>query len=124
VISCVVLMAMSWALVLIPGADRFLPQQKSVGVPVRDYIAQTGEFTICIFLLARIALDKWRMRQRLPAMGLLLLAGLFLINILDVATSRTALVVIPVLLLLFAVRYLPWKATAGLMVVAVVVGGL
>jgi len=32
--------------------------------PVKDYIAQTGEFAVCIFLLAGIALKAWQGQRR------------------------------------------------------------
>ena len=44
--SVTVLLAVSWALVLLPG----LPwRAKYLGVPVKDYIAQSSEFAICAF---------------------------------------------------------------------------
>ena len=61
-ISCGVLLAVSWVLVLrwyLSPVWSAFPVQL-FGMPVRDYIAQSGEFTICVFLLAKLALDDWR----------------------------------------------------------------
>jgi hypothetical protein len=123
-ISCATLLALSWALVLLPGAAWSWSPQKTTGIPVKDYIAQSAEFTVCIFLLAGIALTAWRERRRALGLALWLLALIFLVNILYVSTSRTALVVIPVLLVLFAWKQLPWKATIGVLVAAMMLGAL
>jgi hypothetical protein len=92
-------------------------------VPVKDYIAQSGEFTFCAFLLAAVALSRWP-EQRRNAIALMLLIGIFLINVLYVAHSRTALVIIPVLLLMFACQHLNWKGTVSLLLAGVVVTAL
>ena len=94
-----------------------------IGVPVKDYIAQSGEFTFCIFVLAAVALKAWQERRRY-ALAAVLLALVFLANVLYAANSRTALVVIPVLLLLFACKHLNWKGMASLLLAVVVAAAL
>ncbi len=119
-VSCTVLLALSWLLVLrwaLSPELRIFPVLL-FGIPVRDYIAQSGEFTVCIFLLAKLALDDWRAGQSRRAIAYLALAVAFLANILYVATSRTMLVVIPALLLVFA-----WKQLSRKAMIAVVVAG-
>ena len=119
-VSCTVLLALSWLLVLrwaLSPELRIFPVLL-FGIPVRDYIAQSGEFTVCIFLLAKLALDDWRAGQSRRAIAYLALAAAFLANILYVATSRTMLVVIPALLLVFA-----WKQLSRKAMIAVVVAG-
>jgi O-antigen ligase len=121
--SCTVLMAASWALLLIPlGIFWEGSGPGGIGVPVKDYIAQTAEFTVCIFLLAAISIEAWRARQYRGAIAVLLLASLFTANILSIWTSRTVLVTLPVLLLLFAFKYLPRKGAIALVLCAGAVG--
>ena len=120
--SCGVLLALSWTLFMVPSLP--LRWTNSPGVPVKDYIAQGAEFTVCVFLLAAFALEAWRNRRRWFTLGLLLILLIFLANILYVLVSRTALVMVPILLLLFACRQLPWKGTIGLLLAGLMLGAL
>src|SRR5262249_6960861 len=86
------------------------------GVPVKDYISQSGMFTICVFVILRFAYDRWRSAQHSLALALFILAGIFLANILYVATSRTFLIVIPVLLVVFGYQAFRWKGAILLLV--------
>src|ERR1044071_8482184 len=58
--SCCALLAAS-ALTMIPG----FPWQgrNGPGIPVKDYIAQSGEFIVCIFIFAVVALEAWKVRR-------------------------------------------------------------
>jgi hypothetical protein len=108
VISCCILLVLSWILAFWPNLFGTWFHTNTEAVPVKDYIAQSGEFTFCIFVLAALASRDWS-RRRLYAAFLVFLIAVFLINVLYVAHSRTALVVIPVLLLLFTGKYLKRK---------------
>ena len=79
------------------------------GIPVKDYIAQSSAFLICALALLAAAIDRARARQRAAAAGLALLAALFLANIFYVATGRTALVAIALLLVVLVLREFGWK---------------
>ncbi|MBX9847415.1 MAG: O-antigen ligase family protein [Xanthobacteraceae bacterium] len=121
-VSCGALLVLS-VLTLIPG----VPWQgrHGPGVPVRDYIAQSGEFIVCVFVLAALALDALKSRRPAWAILLLVLTLLFLANILAIPlVSRTSLVVLPVLLLLFGFRWLPRKGAIALVLCGFVVAGL
>src|SRR5258708_8611226 len=98
-LSCGALLVFSWILIFVPT----LPWQHDCGfgVPVKDYIAQTGEFAVCIFLLAGIALQAWQEQRRRLAVGLVLCAVPVVCKFCVVTTNRTGLVGIPALLLLF-----------------------
>jgi O-antigen ligase len=97
-----VLLAASWLIVAFPS---FPVRTASYGVPVKDYISQSGFFSICIVALLDRAIAAWKTSPRtamLCAGG----AGLFFANIIYVATGRTSLVGLAVLLVLLgAMRF-------------------
>jgi O-antigen ligase len=123
ILSCTLLMIFSWY-VLLFGPPLPMFAGKTIGVPVKDYIVQSGEFTICIALLIPVVFVAWREHRRGTAILLSLVALAFLANIFGASTSRTSLVVLPVLTLLFAARQFTWKAGAGILATAAVAGGL
>jgi O-antigen ligase len=112
-ISCTALLVLSWGLVLLPDLPWRGRNPDIVGVPVKDRITQGTLFVLCAFGLIEAASAVSRYAYRAVAAGLLLLAMIFVANVLFVATSRTALVVLPILLLLFGVRRFGWKGLAG-----------
>jgi O-antigen ligase len=114
-IACTLLLATSYFLALWPGLT-WRGVRAGLGVPVKDYIAQSGEFAICVFVLVPIALSILRTRAWI-SLGLLSLSALFLINFLYLATGRTSLAVAVVLLVLFAFRHFGWKK-GGLVLLA------
>jgi O-antigen ligase len=118
--SVVALLLVSWGLVLIPG----LPWRGRmvVGVPTKDYIFQSANFLVCIFALLGYAGEQARMRRWRPTAGSLVLVLLFLANIFFVVTSRTALLVAPVLLLILGWREFGWKGLLGTGLAGVIVG--
>jgi len=127
VISCTVLLAVSWALKIIwdlNGLDGFYLRDKLPGIPVRDYIAQSSEFLVCTFGLFAIALEALRARRMTLALAVAALALVFLANVLYVATGRSALVVAPILFVLLGARYFGWKGVIGAVLAGVVVAGI
>ena len=120
-LSVLGVLLLSWALVLIPG----LPWRgnfSGVGVPVKDYILQSGDFLICAFVLFGLAFDDGRTRRWRSVAGLVALAVLFLANIGFVATGRTTLLVAPVLVLLLGWRQFRWKGLLGAGLLGCIVG--
>lgn len=116
-VSCTVLLLASFALAFLPGLTwRGRDEFTMPGIPVRDYIAQGQVFTLCLFGLCEAALRAWQAARRRLAVALLLLALAFLANILYVAPSRTALVTIPILVLLFGLLRFGWRVVAALLV--------
>jgi len=124
VASATLLLALSWAFVLrVPFDPGMFWTAKQPGIPVKDYISQSGIFTICAFALLDHAFLAWRERRDIRAMvGGVLLALLFLLNIFFVATSRTTVMVIPILLVLFGFIRLGRKQLIGVMLIGVVSG--
>jgi O-antigen ligase len=107
--SAVTLLLVSWAMVLFPD---LLPVKITPGVPVKDYLFQSSLFAICALGLIGWTTELGRDRARL-AILLVLGAILFFANIIYVAVSRTTLVVLPILLLLFGFRRFGWKGAIG-----------
>ena len=118
--SCVVLLIASVTVWLLP----FHVMGRQSGVPVRDYIAQSTEFLICIFALLAFASESQRNRRWKHAAAATLLALAFLADILMISTGRTALAVIPLLLLMLGFRLFGWKGVALACVVGVTVTAL
>ncbi|MDI1343504.1 MAG: O-antigen ligase family protein [Pseudolabrys sp.] len=109
-ISCALLLLVSWTTFAWPTLP--MPMQgKGLGVPVKDYISQGAIFTICMAIVLQIAYGTWRAGRRNLALALAAVAIFFLANVFYVAASRTSLVVIPVLLVLFGYRQFGWKGT-------------
>src|SRR5271166_1562978 len=124
-ISCTVMLIVSWGLILLPdlpwrGSHRIEGSRIMIGIPVKDYISQSTMFTLCILGLAEGAFFAWHKGRRRFALALVLLAIVFFADILHAATSRTALVALPLLLVLFAFMRLGWKGAVSLIIAIMV----
>jgi hypothetical protein len=119
--SCVVLLALSWLLFFRPNQPwwPWIGHGGTDGVPVKDYIIQAEEFCVCGFIVASLAFTAWCERRLRIAVALTLLMLAFFVNAVVVATSRTALVILPVLFLLFVWKKLNWRATCALLLAAI-----
>ena len=78
-------------------------------MPTKDYIFQSANFLICAFALLGYARDAAARNAGARRSTSAALAFLFLANIFFVVTSRTALLVAPVLLLVLGWREFGWK---------------
>jgi O-antigen ligase len=117
--SCAVLLALSWTLKFFP-ALAWRPMV-TPGVPVKEYVVQSGEFLLCAFALAHFALSYWRDGRRTHAVATAALGILFLANIVFVATSRTSLIVFAVFLVAFGMQRLGARGTLGVLLAGAVV---
>jgi O-antigen ligase len=117
-VSCTLLMILSWIVLFIPAFK--ITVTASAGVPVKNYIDQSQEFTLCAFAIALPALSAFRQRQFGSTVGYLVLILAFVANMLFVVSARTALVYIPVLLVLFAAKYLDRRAGSALFAVVAI----
>jgi hypothetical protein len=110
--SASVLLVVSFAGMLIPGLSNHWARPELPGVPVKDYILQSIEFLICAFVLLEFAFDHAR-ADRWRSIAAVVLATLFLANILFVVTGRTTLLVIPILAVLLGWRQYRWRGAIG-----------
>jgi hypothetical protein len=105
-LSCIGLLAVSAIWTIFPG----LPTGSgTTGVPVKSYIIQGLEFGLCAAVLVELAFEKAERGALMSCIGLLALAGAFIADILFVAASRTALVVVAALILVYGFRRSGWK---------------
>ncbi|HWK96672.1 MAG TPA: O-antigen ligase family protein [Pseudolabrys sp.] len=110
-ISCAVLLALSW---LSFFGLPLPPPLKPDGIPVKDYIAQSAVLTVALLFFVRLGVDAWAAGRRTVAIALVVLTALCVINIFYIATSRTALVVTTLLLVVFGFRQFGWRGAAAM----------
>jgi hypothetical protein len=118
--SCTAMLLASCGLMVLWKCCSVYVPGKIPGILVKDYIAQSSEFLVCVFGLLGFAAQRWQKGDRRFACGALLLACLFLANIFYIAPGRTAIVIMPALLVIFGFYYFGWKGVAA----AVVAGGV
>jgi O-antigen ligase len=84
------------------------------GVPIKNTIDQSQEFGLCIFALCPLALTLFGQRRLAMAAACAALILALFANLMFVAIARAALVFMPVLLMLFALKYLDRRAALAL----------
>ncbi|TAI61951.1 O-antigen ligase family protein [Bradyrhizobium sp. Leo170] len=109
-ISCTLLVVMSWLVFLQPSLSLKPPIDAERGIFVKNYIDQSQEFTLCAVALAYPIITLLR-AKRFALAGLLVAIALsFFVNMAFVIVSRTALVTVPVMLAVFAFLHLRWRS--------------
>lgn len=119
--SCTALLIASWVLMVLWKLWSVYVPEKMPGLLVKDYIAQSSEFLICAFGLLGLAAERWRKGDARLAAGALLLACLFLANIFYIAPGRTAIVIMPALLVILGFYYFGCKGVAAAVVAGAVI---
>ena len=122
-ISCVLMMLMSWLVMLYPGLalKQFNAER---GIFVKNYIDQSQEFALCAIVLAYPVYTLLRNGKIWQALLLAAIAASFILNMAFVVVSRTALVTLPVMLAVFAMAHLKWRTNVLLFAAAVIFGAL
>jgi len=121
-VSCTLLMAMSWIVAFYPGLA--LKSGAEYGVPVKNYIDQSQEFALCAVALAYPVITLLRAKRILLAVLLSAIALSFVVNMAFVIVSRTALVTMPVMLALFALLHLKLRSVVIILCMTTVFAGL
>jgi len=121
-VSCTLLMAMSWLVAFDPRLA--LKSGASYGVPVKNYIDQSQEFALCAVALAYPVITLLRAKRILLAALLVAISLSFVVNMTFVAVSRTALVTMPILLAVFALLHLKWRTNFIIFCAAIVLATL
>ena len=109
--SCVLMALMSSLVAFNPTLA--LKAHADRGIFVKNYIDQGQEFSLCAVALAYPIANLLSVKRRLSVL-LLATMILFLTNMVFVVTSRTALVTMPVMLAVFGLIHLRWRANLGI----------
>ncbi|WP_461352581.1 O-antigen ligase family protein [Bradyrhizobium sp. USDA 4454] len=110
VVSCTLLMLMSWLVLAYPHLALRAPAPGEQGVFVKNYIDQSQEFTLCAVGLAYPIVMLLRAKRILPAVLSIVVALSLFANMALVVVSRTALVTVPIMFALFALLHLRWRS--------------
>jgi hypothetical protein len=94
------------------------------GVPVHDTIFQGAVFLICGFGALGYAMSAGEKRSSFWQLTLFAIGVIFLANFAFVTTSRIALVIAPLLLLLGGWHFFRWQGALGGLLVAIMVGSI
>jgi O-antigen ligase len=112
-VSCTILLALA-LIALVSPAGTLWGYGKTYGVPVKDSIAQSAEFALCGAFSLVLALREWRRVRRMRAVVFLVLGFFFFADIAFLVASRTALLSIPLLLLVIVAKEFPWKRSVAI----------
>ncbi|SHL52562.1 O-antigen ligase [Bradyrhizobium lablabi] len=118
-VSCTLLMVMSWIVAFDPGLTLKSAGDTERGIFVKNYIDQSQEFALCAVALAYPVVTLLRAKRIWLAVLLTAVALSFVVNMSFVIVSRTALVTIPVLLAVFALLHLKWRSIAIIVCAAI-----
>lgn len=120
--SCTAVMLTSW-LMFVDHRVVFDPA-RSLGVPVKNYIAQSQEFALCAFAAFGAAVYLLKAQRKAWAALPLVLGVGFLANMVFVASSRTVFVCIPVLIVIFAAKHFSTRGFLLLMAAVIAVSAI
>jgi O-antigen ligase len=123
-VSCTLLMVMSWIVAFDPSLSLKPKVEISRGIFVKNYIDQSQEFGLCAVALAYPIITFLRTKRILLAALLIAIAMSFVVNMAFVVVSRTALVTIPVMLAVFALLHLNWRSIVMILCVTTIFGGV
>jgi len=121
-VSSALLMAMSFIVAFDPRLA--LKSGAAYGVPVKNYIDQSQEFALCAVALAYPIITFLRAKRNSLAALLIAVSLGFVVNMMFVIVSRTALVTMPIMLAVFALLHLKWRSIVIILCVASIAVGL
>jgi O-antigen ligase len=123
-VSCAVLMAVSWVVVFYPGLTFKDELHTARGILVKNYIDQSQEFALCAVALAYPIIRLLQARKFLQAASLAAIALGFVVNMSFVIVSRTAMVTMPIMLAVFALLHLKRRTSLLIFGAGIVAAGL
>jgi O-antigen ligase len=119
--SCTLLMTISWIVAFEPGLTLKAKEVASRGIFVKNYIDQSQEFTLCAVALVYPVITLLRERKIWQALLLSAIGLSFVVNLAFVVVSRTALVTMPIMIAVFGLLHLRWRANLMILAAAIVV---
>jgi O-antigen ligase len=124
-VSCALLMVMSWLVVMDPSLSLKAPGEPAGrGIFVKNYIAQSQEFALCAVALAYPIIRLLQVNKMWQALVLGAISLGFIVNMAFVIVSRTAMVTMPITLAVFALLHLKRRTSLMIFGVLVVLAGL
>ncbi len=122
-ISCALLSVVSWLVAFYPNLS-IKPGNVERGIFVKDYIAQSQEFTLCAVALAYPIVMLLREKRFWLAGLLTALALSFFVNMAFVVVSRTAMVTVPIMFAVFVLLHLQWRSIVIIVCAIAALGAL
>jgi hypothetical protein len=116
--SCTALLAATTLVIALPPLP-FIALHGD-NVLVKNAATQSGEFVTCMFGMLYLMAEALERRRWIWLVALLIVVLGMLANMAFVATGRTALTIIPVLLVLFAVKKLDYRGSSFLFAATIV----
>jgi O-antigen ligase len=123
-VSCTLLMAVSWIVAFDPGFTLKPQGDASRGIFVKNYIDQSQEFALCAVALAYPIVLALREKRIWLAALLIAVSLSFVANMALVIVSRTALVTMPIMLAVFAALHLKWRSNLIILCMTILLAGL
>jgi O-antigen ligase len=120
-ISCLLLTVMSWIVLFHPELS-FRQIDPEPGIFVKNYIDQSQEFTLCAVALAYPIITMVRAQKPWSALFLSAIVLGFFLTMAFVVVSRTALVTMPIMIVVFGMLHLSRRTTAIILCAAAFFG--
>jgi hypothetical protein len=121
-VSCTVLMIASWAVTCAPNLTLKPAADASRGIFVKNYIDQSQEFTLCAVALAWPVVQLLRSGKIWQALALCAIGLSLIANMVLVVVSRTALVTLPILIVVFGLLHLQLRGNLLMLAAAIAIG--
>lgn len=118
-VSCSLLMVMSWIVAYDPSLSLKPSQGDARGVFVKNYIDQSQEFALCAVALVYPFMRFVRAEKFWPALLVGLLAVCFIDTMAFIVASRSAIVTMPIMLAAFALVHL--RPRTSLIIIGVMI---
>jgi O-antigen ligase len=106
-------MCLSWIVLFAPELK--LKATADIEVPIKDHLAQSQEIALCMVALMPCVVTLYKQHRYKAAGACVALVLGFFANMAFVVLARTALIYVPVMLIVFALKYLDRRKSALLL---------